>query len=198
MINLLNEHIVLENEKVKLAPLSINDLPAFVNYALTEPNTWQYSMVNPGGNAIAMEKYIAFALKERAENKSYTFTVIDKNTNETAGCTRFYDIDFANKVASIGYTWYGQNYRRTGLNRQCKLLLLNYAFDILQLERVEFRADINNAPSIKAMKDIGCTEEGILRSHAVIETGRRTSMVLSILKDEWYTQVKQNLLNKMY
>jgi N-acetyltransferase len=155
-------------------------------------------MVSPAGSAEAMENYIAFALKERTENKSYTFTVFHKPTNTIAGCTRFYDIDFNNKVATIGYTWYGEQYRRTGLNRHCKLLLLAHAFEVWNLERVEFRADINNTKSINAMKAIGCIEEGILRSHATIPEGRRTSMILSILKAEWKSGVKEQLKAKIY
>ncbi len=198
MTPIKNETITLENEKVKLVPLTLEHTNHFVQYALTEPTTWQYSMVNPGGSNTAMEKYIVFALKEMDENKCYPFTVIDKITNQIAGCTRFYDIEFNNKAASIGYTWYGKKFRRTGLNRQCKLLLLTYAFEVWNFERVEFRADVGNVASINAMKNIGCKEEGILRSHATIENGRRTSMILSILKDEWFGGVKENLVKKIY
>ncbi len=45
----------------------------------------------------------------------------------------------------LGYTWYGKEFQRTGLNKQCKLLLLEFAFETLGLDRVEFRADANNA-----------------------------------------------------
>ena len=112
--------------------------------------------------------------------------------------TVYYDIDFNNKAASIGYTWYAKKFQRTGLNRHCKLLLLTHAFEVWNLERVEFRADINNAASINAMKNIGCIEEGVLRNHANIENGRRTSIILSILKDEWFGGVKENLVRKIY
>jgi N-acetyltransferase len=199
MIKLQEENIVLENDIVQLIPLDASHTEVYINYALTQPNTWQFSMVNPGGSANAMEEYINFAFAQQLDNKSYTFTVIHKVTNEIAGCTRFYDIDFNNKIASIGYTWYGQQYRRTGLNRHCKLLLLSYAFEVWQLERVEFRADINNAASIAAMKAIGCMEEGILRSHSALTDGtRRTSIVLSILKSEWENGVKEGLAKKIY
>lgn len=197
-MQLNNLELILENEKVKLVPLSLEHETDFINYALTEADTWQYSLVSPRGNAAAMKNYIAFAITEKSENKAYTFTVIDKTTNTIAGCTRFYDIDFKNSVATIGYTWYGKKYRRTGINRHCKLLMLTHAFEGWNLERVEFRADINNKASITAMKAIGCVEEGILRSHAAIENGRRTSIVLSILKEEWFGRVKENLLKKIY
>jgi N-acetyltransferase len=199
MINLQEEHIVLENGIIQLIPLDASHTEAYINYALTQPNTWQFSMVNPGGSANAMEEYINFAFAQQLDNKSYTFTVIHKATNEIAGCTRFYDIDFNNKIASIGYTWYGEQYRKTGLNRQCKLLLLTYAFEVWQLERVEFRADINNKISIAAMKAIGCIEEGVLRSHSSLPDGtRRTSIVLSILKSEWENGVKVKLMRRIY
>jgi N-acetyltransferase len=190
--------IILENDVVQLIPLAKEQEAAYINYALTQPTTWQYSMVSPGGSAHAMENYIAFALKQRNENTAYPFTVIDKATQTIAGCTRFYDIDFANKIATIGYTWYGEQFRRTGLNRHCKLLMLSYSFEVWQLERVEFRANINNTTSIAAMKAIGCVEEGVLRSHATLTEGRRTSMVLSILKQEWENGVKEQLKTKIY
>ena len=64
----------------------------------------------------------------------------------------------------------------------------------LGMERVEFRADANNARSIAAMKVIGCTVEGILRSNVPTHTGkRRDSIILSILKEEWESVVKQKL-----
>ena len=78
---------------------------------------------------------------------------------------QFYEIDEQHNTLSIGYTWYGKEFQRTGLNRNCKKLLLTYAFETLKVDRVEFRADSKNTKSIKAMKEIGCVEEGILRSN---------------------------------
>lgn len=44
------------------------------------------------------------------------------------------------------------------------------------------------------MKKIGCTVEGILREDMPLLTGaRRSSMVLSILKTEWETTVKDKI-----
>jgi RimJ/RimL family protein N-acetyltransferase len=198
MTDLNNEHIVLENEQVQLVPLEETHLPAFIQFALTEPDTWQYSLFNPGGSAPNMEIYVKTALTERAENTSYPFTVIDVKTNQVAGSSRFYDIDFSNQAATIGYTWYGKKYRRTGINRNCKLLLLDFAFDYWKMERIEFRADNENTVSIAAMKAIGCLEEGVLRNHLAKTTGRRSSIVLSILKEEWKNGGREKLLAMIY
>ncbi len=92
----------------------------------------------------------------------------------------------------------GQHFQGTGLNKHCKYLLLDFAFDKMQMERVEFRADNNNKRSIAAMKSIGCIEEGVLRSNTIKQDGnRRDSIVLSILKAEWENGVKDRLLTAM-
>jgi N-acetyltransferase len=67
------------------------------------------------------------------------------------------------------------------------------------MERVEFRADANNARSVAAMKAIGCVEEGILRNHMPTASGgRRDSIILSILKAEWLGGVKSQLETMAY
>jgi N-acetyltransferase len=192
----INDHIVLENERVLLRPLATTDYELLLPFALQEPDTWRFSLVSAAG-ATGMKNYIDNALAERAAGKEYPFIVFDKKANQYAGSTRFYDIQPSHQMAQLGYTWYGEAFRRTGLNRHCKLLLFNFAFEQWQLERVELRADANNAASIAAMKAIGCIEEGILRSHLQTDTGRRrSSIVLSILKAEWQNGVRENLITK--
>ena len=187
---------VLENDTVRLTPLAEHDYPYLLPFALNEPELWKYSLFS-GAGSDGLTKYIEKAIAAKALGIEYPFIVFDKRTNEYAGSTRFYDIQPANKVVQIGYTWYGKKFQGTGLNKNCKLLLLSFAFEELGMERVEFRADNRNEKSIAAMKSIGCVAEGILRSHAVTPVGeRRDSIVLSILKNEWYGGVKDNLTKR--
>ena len=184
----------LENDRVLLRTLKETDIEYFLPFALNEPDTWKYSITSPKGEE-GMKTYIDQALKARAAGFEYAFIVFDKQTQEYAGCTRFYDIQVKNQALQLGYTWYGEKFRRTGLNRNCKFLLLQFAFEKLNALRVEFRADANNAKSIAAMKAIGCKPEGILRNHLPLPDGtRRSSIVLSILKEEWLGNVKDDLL----
>jgi RimJ/RimL family protein N-acetyltransferase len=138
------------------------------------------------------------AVKGRLDQNAYAFIVFDKLTNQYAGSTRFYDIEPNHQSTQLGYTWYGKAFQGTGLNKNCKYLLLQLAFDEWQMKRVEFRASSENQRSINAMISIGCKVEGTLRDHLVAENGiRRSSIVLSILENEWRTSVKENLLNKI-
>jgi RimJ/RimL family protein N-acetyltransferase len=165
---------------------------------MNEPETWEYSLVGADGKE-NLENYIQIALQAKENKTEFPFIVLDKKSGKYAGSTRFYDINLGFKSLQLGYTWYGKNFRGTGLNKRCKFLLLQFAFETLGMERVEFRADNNNQRSIAAMKSIGCTVEGVLRSHMPTRDSelRRDSIVLSILRNEWFDNVKNNLSSKI-
>ena len=188
--------IILEDDRVLLRPLQPDDLPAMLEYVAAEPELWQYS-VWPPNTTDAMRAYLENALEKKANGDSYPFAVIDKKTKAFAGSTRFYDIQQEQDRLQLGYTWYGKTHHGTGLNAHCKLLMLTHAFEALQAQRVEFRADANNARSIAAMKGIGATEEGILRQHTKAWHGWRDVIVLSILADEWEATAKPLIQNKI-
>ena len=190
--------VTLEDERVLLRPLEDSDYENLLPFALSEKGLWFYSLVRAEG-ADGLRNYLNIALAEKEAGKEFPFIVFDKKTNEYAGSTRFYDINFPFKTIQLGYTWYGRKFHGTGLNKHCKFLLLQFAFEQLGLARVEFRADARNERSIAAMKSIGCKIDGILRSNMpTMEDGiRRDSIVLSILKDEWFDGVKENLKKRL-
>ena len=185
--------IILENERVLLRPLVLSDGSLLTHFVEEEPDLWKYSLVAID-NSADLENYIQTAIEARAQKTSYAFIVFDKLLNEYLGCTRFYDMQLTFQTTQLGYTWYSKKCWGTKLNENCKYLLLEFAFDQMGLERVEFRADNNNKRSIAAMQKIGCSVEGILRNHLPMPSGkRRDSIVLSILKEDWDASLKQSL-----
>ena len=191
-----NKEYILENDLVRLRPLNEGDIKNLSEFSINEPNLWKYSLT-PADGLENLKKYVHLALEGRRNKTSYPFIVFDKRTNRYAGCTRFYDFQKQHQTTQLGYTWYGKDFHGNGLNKNCKFLLLQFAFEKLELERVEFRADANNKRSIAAMKSIGCKEEGILRLNCNSTSGRRNSIVLSILKTEWFQEIKQQLSKKL-
>ena len=193
-----SDNIILEDDLVLLRPLQESDVDNLLEISINEPETWKYSLVGADGKENLIN-YIQSAIKAREEKREFPFIVFDKKSQKYAGSTRFYDIQLPYKTLQLGYTWYGSAFRGNGLNKHCKFLLLQFAFEMLGLERVEFRADNNNERSIAAMKSIGCKVEGVLRSHMPTAKSevRRDSIVLSILKDEWFEEVKENLKQKL-
>jgi RimJ/RimL family protein N-acetyltransferase len=192
-----NANYVLENERVLLRPLLESDYDNLLPFALNEPDTWKYSYLSAKGED-GMRNYIKDALDNKIAGKEYPFIVYNKQTQCYAGSTRFYDIQQTWQTLQLGYTWYGEKFRGTGLNKHCKFLLLQLAFETLDVLRVEFRADARNERSIAAMKSIGCKPEGILRNNMpLLDGGRRDSIVLSILKEEWENNVKELIKGKL-
>ncbi|OLY94686.1 Protein N-acetyltransferase, RimJ/RimL family [Cnuella takakiae] len=192
-----NQDIVLENERVLLRSLEAADVQHLLPFSLYEPELWLYSLTTAASES-NLRQYITTALEARAAGRELPFIVFDKKQNRYAGATRFYDIQLAQQNTQLGYTWYGKAFQGTGLNRHCKFLLLQFAFETMGMMRVEFRADARNARSIAAMKAIGCVPEGVLRSNGFRADGsRRDSMILSILKGEWEAGVKELLLGKL-
>ncbi|MFN5415590.1 MAG: GNAT family N-acetyltransferase [Flavobacteriia bacterium] len=192
-----NENYTLENEKVLLRPILESDYEHLLPFSLNEPELWKFSLVQANGEE-NLKKYIQAAIQNRINEKEYPFIVFDKIKHKYAGCTRFYDVQTSQLTTQLGFTWYGKDFQGTGLNKNCKYLMLEFAFEKLNFERIEFRADNRNQRSINAMKSIGCIEEGILRNNGFDPVGeRRDSIVLSILKQEWFENVKENLRSKL-
>lgn len=197
MINFDFKPVILEDERVLLRPLEKTDFKSLVNFSKLEPDIWQYSAIQAIGEE-GLREYLESAIEAREARREYPFIVFDKQNNCYAGSTRFYDIQLNYSCLQLGFTWYGKQFQGTGLNKHCKFLLLNFAFEKLGIERVEFRADSKNERSIAAMKSIGCKVEGILRSNGIRPDGtRRDSIVLSILKDEWTGFAKEQLKKKL-
>ena len=198
MIFDFNENYILESDRVRLEPLETNHFSSLLNYSLNEPEIWKFSSI-PATGAENFKNYLQIAIDNRQKQTEYAFAVYDKKLERYAGSTRFYDIQLQNKTLQLGYTWYGENFHGTGLNKHCKYLLLEFAFEKMDMIRVEFRADKDNLHSIAAMKSIGCKIDGILRSNMIkIDGSRRDSIVLSILQNEWFESVKQNLKTKLF
>jgi N-acetyltransferase len=194
----IDPNLILEDELVLLRPLQESDLEHLLPFSMNEPELWKFSLVRANGRE-NLENYIQIALKARENRSEFPFIVYDKRTANYAGSTRFYDINYGFKTLQLGYTWYGKDFQGTGLNKHCKYLLLSYAFETLGMERVEFRADNGNERSKAAMLSIGCNVDGVLRSNMpTFESEvRRDSIVLSILRKEWYDGVRDHLKKKI-
>lgn len=178
------QHLVLENSRARLRPLEATDFEALKEVAF-EPELWRYTL-SRADDTVSLAAYIAEAVQQRQEGKRYPFVIIDRETGRLAGSTSYYNINPANQSLSIGYSWVGTDFQRTGLNRAAKHLLLSYAFEQLSYERVELETDSRNLKSQEAMRRMGATQEGTLRSHRPTQGNmRRDTVIFSIIRPEW-------------
>lgn len=186
-----HQQLLLEDERVLLRPLAAEDYVHLSLIALTDKDIIRFSPRQINTPEL-LQQYLQDALQGRAAEVRYPLIIFDKETQEYAGSTSICAVSNFDKRLEIGYTWYGKKFQRTGLNRHCKWLLLNYAFETLQFERVEFKIDERNVVSQTAVLRLGATKEGTLRSHTVMSDDfRRNTVYFSILKHEW-EQIKPN------
>ncbi len=178
------DEIKLENKRALIRNMKQSDYDELKKIAF-DPDIWKQYPYKMEDEFDLQDMFN----KQFADYKNRTripFVIIDKQSGQTAGCTTYMNIAMEDKRLEIGSTWLARVYHGTGLNKYCKYLLLEYAFNEMGIIRVEFKTDVLNIASRKALLKIGATEEGILRSHMQVYNGRRRdSIYFSILKDEW-------------
>jgi RimJ/RimL family protein N-acetyltransferase len=139
-----------------------------------------------------MRKEIDRRLGLQAAGAMLPWTVFDAD-GKIAGMTTYMNVDATNRRVEIGSTWYARRVQRSGLNTECKLLLLAHAFEMLDCIAVEFRTHFFNQQSRRGIERLGAKQDGILRSHQVAANGTlRDTVVYSVIASEWPT-VKAHL-----
>ncbi len=179
-----SKNLVLENSRVRLRPLETADFEALKVVAF-DPDIWEFTL-SRADDAVSLAAYLAQAVHDRQAGRRYAFAIVDRATGQLAGSTSYYNIFPDDQRLSIGYTWVGRDFQRTGLNRAAKHLLLCHAFDDLRYERVELETDSRNLKSQQAMQRMGATKEGTLRRHRLTQGNvRRDTVIFSIIRPEW-------------
>ncbi|WP_416761266.1 GNAT family N-acetyltransferase [Roseateles sp. So40a] len=177
--------VTLAGPHARLEPLSPTHEPALAEAAADGAldRLWYTSVPAPE----RMGAEIARRLALRDAGSMNPFTVFDA-TGRAAGMTTFMHIDAVNRRVEIGSTWTRASCQRSGLNTQCKLLLLRHAFETLDCIAVEFRTHRLNTQSRRAIERLGAQLDGILRSHLRMPDGTlRDTAVYSITAAEWPT-----------
>ncbi|WP_410576571.1 GNAT family N-acetyltransferase [Amycolatopsis sp. lyj-108] len=175
-------HATLRGERVRLEPLT-RDHAKGLFAAGSDPAIWTWLSLRQPRDLAAAETMVDGIL---ADPDRRAWAQIDARTGEVAGTTSFYAMNARHKIVSLGYTWIGSEWQRTGLNRESKLLLLRHAFDDLGANRVSWETDIRNLQSQKAIERLGAQREGVLRAHRVRPDGTiRDTVVYSVTGPEW-------------
>ena len=176
----------LQGQHVTLVPLSMTHQDQLAE-AVKDGELWRhwYTLI-PSPEKMGEE--ITRRLKLQEQGSMLPFTVMAQG--QAVGMTTYMNIDAPNKRLEIGSTWYRANVQRTGLNTECKRLLLAHAFEQLNCIAVEFRTHFFNQQSRRAIERLGAKLDGILRNHAInnhpdAAGALRDTCVYSILNTEW-------------
>lgn len=178
-----SSQLILENDAVLLRPLTSTDIDA------VEAISYSNELGEFGArvkNRADLTDYFNFCIQVKKAKEIYPLLIINKQDGTAIGITMLGNISFQHKRLEIGWTWIAEKYQGTGVNATCKNLLLNYCFQQLMLRRVEFKIDIKNIKSQKAVEKLGAVKEGMLRNYTIQSYGESEgTYVYSILADEW-------------
>ena len=185
----------LTGKIVTLTPLKREHTDALLE-ASSDGELWKLWYTS-APNSKTINAYLDKAFNDQDAGVALLFAVVDNATQKIIGTTRYCNADNLNHRVEIGYTWYAKSYQRTGVNTECKYLLLTHAFETLNSIAVEFRTHWHNQASRTAIARLGAKQDGVLRNHQKNAEGvYRDTVVFSIIDQEWPT-VKKNLDYKM-
>ncbi len=182
--------VALHGRSVRLVPLQQEHVAAL--FAANDAAIWQWFPVRIE-TLEDMQQLVDRHLAARDHGQAVPFTVIEQATGEVVGSTRLHTISHENRSIEIGKTWLTPRVWRSGINRECKYLLLRYCFEVLKLVRVQLKTDLRNTRSQRAIEGLGAMREGVWRQHWILPDGTiRDSVMYSIIGSEW-PEVKRRL-----
>ncbi len=174
----------LKGETIELIPLQNEHFKELESIS-ADARIWEFLSVN-GSTPGRCIQLMNDALLEREKGTQFPFVIYHKKEQRLIGSTRFMEIVSQHKKLEIGWTWLQPQYWATHINPECKMLLLNYCFNVLKVVRVQLKTSEKNIRSQKAIVKIGAQFEGVLRNDLIQENGTpRSSAYFSILNSEW-------------
>src|SRR5262249_28296725 len=151
-------------------PLQREHVDALLPLALDDELwRWTVTSIRSRDDLIA---YVEDGLELWSKGEALPFATTLKSTGQLVGCTRFGNVDLANRKAEIGWPWIARPWQRTVVNTEAKLLMLTYAFERLGCHRIELKTDALNTRSRNAILRLGAKEEGVMRKHIITTGGR--------------------------
>jgi RimJ/RimL family protein N-acetyltransferase len=160
--------------------------------AAQDDEVWTYIPWAKPQAVADMEAFVPDSRERMAAGTEMPFAIVELASGKPVGQISYIDIAVEHGHLEIG-TWLSREVWRSGINTECKYLMLRHAFETAGCIRVEFKTDVLNERSRAALRRIGAIEEGVLRSHMITSSGRvRDTVYFSILVAEW-PRVKEAL-----
>ncbi|HLA58898.1 MAG TPA: GNAT family N-acetyltransferase [Puia sp.] len=176
--------IILKGKSLSLIPVEEKYLEELLSFS-ANPVIWEHLPKEIFNREELLQWYLQ-TKEDEASGKAIPFLIQDIQSLEIMGSTRILDLDVANRKAEIGWTWINPKYFGTKINVEAKLLLLDYAFTVLRLNRIQFRADERNIRSRRAILKLGATFEAVLRNFKQRRDGSvGNAFLYSIISSEW-------------
>lgn len=179
----------LETERLIFRAVKRSDLQDINEYA-SNPKTSEFLLWEPHKSLEFTREFIELVLSRYKSGEYNDWALVHKETNKMIGTCGFTRIDQENSIVEIGYV-ISPKYWGMGYATEAASKIIEFAFDELQVNRIEAKFMFGNEASLAVMKNIGMKFEGYQRDAMFVKGKFRTIGVASILKREYN-------LNKKY
>ena len=178
-----NRIIFSEGKNIYLRPYNENlDLDLFYfgeNNLLVRDSLFLHSPLTKSNAKGKVEEWIS-----KDENKIFTFC--ERETDIPVGITGLFRIDQISRSAVFYIAIYNPQFWSKGYGKEATKLVLQYSFDILNLNRIQLHVAKTNIKGVKAYESAGFVIEGTLREAMYHNNKYIDFYAMSILRKEFY------------
>jgi len=174
---------VLEGRGITLRELRMSDAKALLALLTTEEVT---RFISPPPTTVeGFERFIAWTIREREAGRYLCFAVVPEGYDTAVGLFQVRQLDPTFGTAEWGFA-IGKEFWGSGLFTEGSTLVVDFAFDVIGIHRLEARAAVANGRGNGALRKVGAVQEGILRK-SFLRGGKHHDQALwSIVREDWY------------
>ncbi|GAA1927252.1 GNAT family N-acetyltransferase [Microbacterium aoyamense] len=170
--------VTLRTERLVLSLPTAGDIDE-IYAACQDPDIQRYTTVPSPYERKHAEGFVPHVATSWQAGTELTWAIRDGST--LAGLIGLYRV--ANGAGEIGY-WMAPESRGRGLLTEAALAVVDWGFDELDLQRIEWRAVVGNTGSARAAQKLGFTYEGMLRQALSSPRGRDDGWIAGLLTDD--------------
>lgn len=181
----------LIGSKVYLSPIDKNDYSKYTE--------WVNDMEVGLGMIFAsklIDEETEKSVLERLSKSEFNFAIIDAEKNQAIGNIGFPIIDYINHSGEVGIFIGNKNYWGNGYGTEALSLLLDFGFNILNLNSIHLRVYSYNNPAMKCYHKVGFKEAGRLREAKIIAGSKYDKVFMDILANEFKSPYIESVLQK--
>ena len=171
--------------EVTLRELRIDDGPSLLAHLSVEEVS---RFISPPPTTIAgYEQFIARCHQDRTSGQGACFGIVPSGAEHAVGIFQLRSLDASFHTAEWGFAM-GSAYWGSGLFLQCATRVLDFAFDVVGVLRLEARAAVVNGRGNGALRKTGAVQEGVLRRSFKRGNQSLDQVLWSILSEDWLLQ----------
>jgi RimJ/RimL family protein N-acetyltransferase len=173
---------VLTGAGITLREMRLSDAPALLALLTTEEVT---RFISPPPTTVeGFERFISWTHRERAAGRYVCFAVVPDGYDTAVGLFQVRQLDPRFGTAEWGFA-IGSAFWGSGLFMKGAELVVDFAFEVIGVHRLEARAAVRNGRGNGALRKIGAVQEGILRRSFLRRGAYMDQALWAIIAEDW-------------